>query len=83
MRPETLELLLHGLALAFWLALPIAGSAALGGLLAGLLQSFTAWSDPVLSYLPRALAVVVAWGLCAPWIAGEVLALARSVWTFS
>jgi len=82
MHPETLDLLLHGLALAFWLALPIALSGAAAGLLSGLLRSFTAWSDPALTYVPRALAVVLAWALAAPFIAREVLALARSAWSF-
>ncbi len=75
-----IDLLLQALSLALWLAVPVVGAALLAGVLSSALQTFTAWSDPALTYVPRILAVAVAWGLSAPWIAGEMLDFARLAW---
>lgn len=51
-------LLFEGLRLAVVLSVPVAVAALLSGLLAGLVQNFTAWSDAALTYAPRVAAVV-------------------------
>ncbi|MCA9538408.1 MAG: flagellar biosynthetic protein FliQ [Myxococcales bacterium] len=80
MPPETLELVLRGLTLAVWLALPVALGSFVAGALGSVLQAFTTWRDPALTQVPRVLVVALVWAASWPWIADELLAFTRLLW---
>ena len=74
------EIVIQGLVLTCWLVLPIALAALLGGIIGSLLQAITTWRDPVLSYVPRLIAVVLTLSASSPWIADEVTTFAKMAW---
>lgn len=80
MTAAEMALMVSALRLAALLALPVLAAGVVAGLLSGVLQTATAWSEPVLSYVPRVVAVAIAWGAAAPWIADELVRLARLAW---
>ena len=78
---ELIEVAREGLLLSLWLSLPILGAALIAGLLTTLLQVFTKVSEPVLMYVPRIVAVVLAVLVAGPWIGGRVAGFAERIWS--
>lgn len=74
----------HHVALALQLALLLAAPAlcasALAGLLSGLLQSATQVQDPLLSFVPRLLAVALALFWSGGWIMAKLVAFTTPLW---
>ena len=81
MTPTTTDWVMQGLELACLLAAPVVGAGLLSALFSSVLQAWTGWHDSALSQIPRLVAVVVAWSIAAPWIAGSMGEFARTVWT--
>lgn len=77
---DGLPLILEGLELAAWLALPIVAAHLLAGVLGGVLQAITGWQDAALSQVPRLLAVVLVLAIAGPWMAESLVDFARQVW---
>ncbi len=80
MSAETMDIVIQGLVLTCWLALPIALAGLLAGLIGSVLQAITTWRDPTLSYVPRLLAVSLTLAFSAPWIAEEITTFAQLAW---
>ncbi len=80
MTAEAVDVVIQGLVLTCWLALPIALAGLLAGVIGSLLQAITTWRDPALSYAPRVIAVSFTLGFSAPWIADEMTTFARMAW---
>ncbi|MCB9546894.1 MAG: flagellar biosynthetic protein FliQ [Myxococcales bacterium] len=80
MDPTTLDVVLSGLGLAAWLALPIVGAGLLAGVIGGILQAVTGWQDAALGQVPRLLAVVLVLVVAGPRIAAAVVDFARLAW---
>ncbi|MEZ4464379.1 MAG: flagellar biosynthetic protein FliQ [bacterium] len=80
MDATTLDLVLQGLGLAAWLALPIVGAGLLAGIIGGILQAVTGWQDAALGQVPRLLAVVLVLVVAGPQIAHEIVDFARLAW---
>ena len=78
---ELIEVARDGLVLALWLSVPILGAAVIAGIMTTLLQMVSKASEPVLTYVPRIVAVVLAVLLAGPWIGGKLAAFADRVWT--
>lgn len=80
MDAATLDLVLKGLTLAAWLALPIVAAGLLAGLIASILQAVTGWQDAALSQVPRLLAVALVLVVAGPWMATALVDFARAAW---
>jgi flagellar biosynthesis protein FliQ len=78
---DLIEVAREGLILALLLSLPILGAALIAGLLTTLLQMVTKVSEPVLTYVPRIVAVVLAVILVGPWMGGRLANFAERVWS--
>lgn len=76
----SLPLVLQGLELAAWLALPIVAAHLLAGVLSGILQAITGWQDAALSQVPRLLAIVIVLLIAGPWMARSLVDFARLAW---
>lgn len=77
---DALPLVLQGLELAAWLALPIVAAHLLAGLIGGVLQALTGWQDAALSQVPRLLAIALVLMLAGPWMARSLVDFARLAW---
>lgn len=78
--PDATELLLAALRLVAVLSAPLLLAALVAGIVSGVVQAFTSWSDAALTHVPRVLAVAAAWLLAGPWVTREVLRFARLAW---
>jgi flagellar biosynthetic protein FliQ len=82
MDPSALNRLAHdALVLALLLSLPVLAAALAGGVLTGLLQSYTRLSDPAIQQVVRVAAVFLVALAVAPWVAGGLADFARTAWT--
>jgi flagellar biosynthetic protein FliQ len=77
---STTDLVLEGLTLAAWLALPIVGAGLLAGLISSILQAVLGWQDAALSQVPKLLAVGLVLAVAGPSIATAVVDFARVAW---
>ena len=71
----------EALVLVFYLSMPVLGAALLAGLITSGLQTLTRVSEPVLTHVPRVIAVAAAVLLAAPWISARVAGFADRVWS--
>ncbi len=71
----------EALILVFLLSMPILGAALLAGLITAALQTLTRVSEPVLTHVPRVIAVAAAVLIAAPWISTRVAGFADRVWS--
>jgi flagellar biosynthetic protein FliQ len=78
---DLIEVAREGLILALLLSLPILGAALIAGLLTALLQMVTKVSEPVLTYVPRIVAVVLAVIFVGPWMGGRLANFAERIWS--
>ena len=69
------------LVLALLLSLPVLAAVLAGGVLTGLLQSFTRLSDPSIQQVVRIVAVFLVALAVAPWAADRLADFARTVWS--
>jgi flagellar biosynthetic protein FliQ len=70
--PDFAALLRSGLVKILILCAPVLGAALLAGLVAAILQAFTAIQDQVLSFVPKLFVVLVVLVLLAGWMLGSL-----------
>jgi type III secretion protein S len=78
--PELVDIAREGFVLALLVTLPLLGAALVAGIVSAALQSFTRVSEPMLTIVPRLLAVAMAVIIAAPWIGARVSGFAERVW---
>jgi flagellar biosynthetic protein FliQ len=65
--------------LAFMLSLPMLAAGLIAGILVSMFQTVTSIQDSVLGFIPRALAIFVAFALTFPWMLRMITGFSRQL----
>jgi flagellar biosynthetic protein FliQ len=65
--------------LAFMLSLPMLAAGLIAGILVSMFQTVTSIQDSVLGFIPRALAIFIAFALTFPWMLRMITGFSRQL----
>jgi flagellar biosynthesis protein FliQ len=80
MQPEdAIDLAREALLIATLISAPVLLAGMLVGLFIGLLQALTQIQEQTVAFVPKLVAMVLALGLCAPWIITRLIEYSREL----